>query len=121
MKSEELPRDHATFQVSFLYFESWYVNLENASFDQQQVQRELGYRVPGIASIEATLDSRSPANAPDLQAIVMTYLTRIASRVRDASTNDFRQYWNEDSNQNPPRPSPRQSQRRHPYPLTGGH
>ncbi len=64
---------------------------------QTVVSRDASYERPELAAIRATLDNAAPANAADLAALALDRLDEMAGAIRHTSTNDWRQYWNEDT------------------------
>ena len=79
----------------------WRDVLSRASDDQRVIRRDSGYRHPDIGQVCRTLNGGSPANAGDLAALVRDRLRETAVRIRTGNTDDWRPYWNEDSNGKP--------------------
>ncbi|MCY3963661.1 MAG: ATP-binding protein [Acidobacteria bacterium] len=72
------------------------------AFDRRVVaDRDSSYKRPELDQIRATLDNRGPANAADLAALALDRLDELAGAIRHANTNEWRQYWNEDTNGQP--------------------
>ena len=82
----------------------WQPELLRARDDQRVVRRDATYRHPGVEQVCRTLHDGQPANAGDLAALVMDRLDEIADRIRNDNTDDWRQYWNEDSHGRPVKP-----------------
>lgn len=75
----------------------WRYSLSCAADDQRVNRRDSGYRHPTVEEVRQTLAGGTPSNAGDLAALVLDRLQHIASCIRLGNTNDWRQYWNEDS------------------------
>lgn len=87
----------------------WHDELSRAQASQRIIRRDAEYRHPDIEQVRATLQNGPPANASDLAALVTDRLREIAGRIRTGNTNDWRQYWNEDSHGRPQEPKPENS------------
>jgi hypothetical protein len=93
--------------VPFLPYCPWLHSLRRAVETQRIAQRIAGLRRLGAAEICRVLANREPANAADLAALTYEHLRDLARKIRDGSTNDYRQYWNlDESNKKPVRPKP---------------
>ena len=79
----------------------WRPALVDAADRQGAVRRDAEFRHPGTAQVLETLDNRSPANAADLAALTVDFVEEISRNIRDGNTNDWRQYWNQDSHRRP--------------------
>ena len=67
--------------------------------DQQVVtHRNATFPVPDLLAVQHTLANDRPANPADLAALVAAKLEFLATRIRHGNTDDWRQYWSEDSN-----------------------
>lgn len=75
----------------------WHDHLERARDDQRVVHRDAAYRHPDLDHFHHSLQDGEPANAGDLAALVHDRLTAVVSRLRTTNTEEWRQYWNEDS------------------------
>ncbi len=82
----------------------WRPVLLRARDDQRIVRRDAAYRHPDVEQVCQTLNGGLPANAGDLAALVTDRLDEIADRIRNGNTDDWRQYWNEDSHGRPAKP-----------------
>ncbi len=80
---------------------AWQSNLQLAVDRQTVARRDASWERPDLAAIRATLDNAAPANAADLAALAADRLDELATTIRHANTNDWRQYWNEDANGQP--------------------
>ncbi len=72
----------------------WRDSLQRARFEQLAARREAGFRHPKIGQVVSTLKNEVPANAGDLAALVLDTLQDMAKRIRNSSTDDYKQYWN---------------------------
>ena len=79
----------------------WRDQLVRARDDQRAVHRDAAYRHPDLEQLHHALRNQEPANAGDLAALVLDRLSTIASVIRTGNTDDWRQYWNEDSDRHP--------------------
>ena len=75
----------------------WQDVLAHAQDAQRVIRRDAGYRHAKIDQVCRTLDAGAPANAGDLAALVSDRLCDLAVKIRTGNTDDWRQYWNEDS------------------------
>ena len=82
----------------------WHDVLLQARDTQRVIRRDADYHHPDIKKVCRTLDSRSPANAADLAALLVDMLDEIARQIQTGNTDDWRQYWNEDSHGRPCKP-----------------
>ena len=89
--------------------ERWNGELSRAQDSQRIIRRDAEYRHPDIEQVRSTLRNGPPANIADLAALVTDRLREIARRIRTGNTNDWRQYWNEDSHGRPQEPKPENS------------
>ena len=65
------------------------------------IYRDAAYRHPSLEQICRTLSNQAPANPSDLAALVLDRLIDLAAKIRTGNTDDWRQYWNEDSDGKP--------------------
>ena len=82
----------------------WHDHLERARDDQRIVHRDAAYLHPDLDHFHSSLKDGEPVNAGDLAALVHDRLVAVASRLRTTNTDDWRQYWNEDSHGRPETP-----------------
>ena len=103
-----LPDEDATRTLEELAAEPklsrWRTTLMRARDDQRLIRRDAAYRHPDVEQVCRTLQGGQPTNAGDLAALVMDRLDEIADRIRNGNTDDWRQYWNEDSHGRPVKP-----------------
>ncbi len=90
----------------------WHHPLTRALDDQRVIRRDHEYHHPTFEQVIETLNGGAPADASDLTALVLDRLDYIAIRVRSGNTDDWKQYWNEDSYGKPTAPKPEQSSTR---------
>jgi hypothetical protein len=85
----------------------WHNRLRHAAHTQRIARRKASFRHLDAAEVCHTLANREPAKAADLAALVYAHLRDLARKIRDGSTNDYRQYWSlDESNKRPLRPKP---------------
>ena len=87
----------------------WRPYILRARDDQRVVRRDAAYRHPEVEQICRTLDGAAPANAADLAALVTDRLVELGDRIPNGNTDDWRQYWNEDSHGRPCKPKHEES------------
>ena len=75
----------------------WRDRLERARDQQRVLLRDAAYRHPDLDRFHGALADEEPANAGDLAALLLDRLEDIASTIRTANSDDWRQYWNENS------------------------
>lgn len=105
------PSDDARRQLGQLLalpkLASWHNRLQHAAHAQRIARRKASFRHLDTAEVCRTLANREPANAADLTALTYAHLRDLARKIRDGSTNDYRQYWSlDESNKKPLRPKP---------------
>ena len=79
----------------------WHNHMRRAMHTQRIARRKAEFRPPNMVEVCHTLANREPANAADLAALAYDHLRDLAHKIRDGSTNDYRQYWNYDENHKP--------------------
>ena len=87
----------------------WRGQLDQARDAQRVIHRDAAYRHPSVEQVRSTLSNRSPSNAGDLAALLVDLIDEIAIRIRTGNTDDWHQYWNEDSYGRPERPKREES------------
>lgn len=104
------PNDAARQQLERLLalspLAAWHDRLKHAAHTQRIAWRKAAARRLEPAEICRTLANREPANAADLAALTDAHLRDLARKIRDGSTNDYRQYWSYDVAGKPERPKP---------------
>ncbi|MDI6746360.1 MAG: hypothetical protein QMD17_04375 [Rhodocyclaceae bacterium] len=84
----------------------WQNRLRHAAQAQRIARRKAEFRPPNVAEVCRTMANMQPANAADLAALTYDHLRDLAHKIRDGSTNDYRQFWSYDTNGKPDRPKP---------------
>lgn len=85
----------------------WHNSLRGALHTQRIARRKASFRRLGVEEVSHTLANLQPASAADLAALALDHLRDIARKIRDGSTNDYRQYWSYDeSNKKLDKPKP---------------
>ena len=87
----------------------WRGILDQARDAQWTIHRDAAYRHPNVEQIHQTLNNRDPANVSDLAALLVDLLDEVAIRIATGNTDDWRQYWNEDSYGRPQKPKHEES------------
>ena len=82
----------------------WRVDLEQAQYRQRIVRRDASYRHPDIWEVRQTLSNQAPSNAGDLASLLTDRIDKLAVRIRTTNTDDWLQYWNENSQGHPVTP-----------------
>ena len=110
---ESMPDQDATHALEVLTTDPalsrWRGQLERARDTQRVIHRDAAYRHPSVEQVHSTLSNRSPANASDLAALLVDLLDEVAIRITTDNTDDWRQYWNEDSYGRPQKPKHEES------------
>lgn len=75
----------------------WHDSLRGALYTQRIARRKASFRPLGAERISRTLANLQPASAADLAALALDHLRDIGRKIRDGSTNDYRQYWSYDA------------------------
>ena len=71
----------------------WTEVVEYSLSVQQATTREALFRAPDPAAVALVIANLAPANAADLQALVVQYLGDIEAELRGADTHLIRQFW----------------------------
>jgi hypothetical protein len=74
----------------------WRSELRAALHSQRNARRKATFRPTSVEAVSLTLANLQPANAADLAALTFDHLCDIARKIRDGSTNDYKQYWSYD-------------------------
>lgn len=85
---------------------AWRNELRHHQEAQRVVSREAHFRRPLISEVVHTLANAEPANAADLQALLVQHLRDMARDDRDGNTTGYRRYWNVDRHGRPLKPRP---------------
>ena len=84
--------------------EAWHEALRQSLDEQVVARRSAVFSIPSLRSVQQALASGAPANAADLSALTVAALEEIACYVRDGNTDGWRQFWDESSASESPRP-----------------
>ena len=84
---------------------NWHYRLSAARDAQRVILRDTLYEHPTLENIIETLDNGAPSNPADLVALLVDVLGELALQIRKGVTDDWRQYWDEGSGEQAPRPS----------------
>lgn len=97
-----LPKSYASKALVELSSDSalrhWQYTIDRAWDSQRVLYRDAAYRHLDAEKILRTLSNKAPSSPADLAALVADRLEEMAIRIPASNTNDWRQYWNEDSN-----------------------
>ena len=85
---------------------SWRSRIMDAAHRQKPIRREAEFNYFALSQVLATLDRKSPANAPDLAALTYEKLKEIGHDLHHGNASGWRQYWNVDRYTRPQRPRP---------------
>lgn len=88
---------------------AWRYHLLVAVDQQATIARDSSYKRPGVKQVRAALDDLAPANAADLAALGLDRLGELSTTIRQANTNEWGQYWNEDEHGRPSAPKHEES------------
>ena len=75
----------------------WHDQLSQAQDAHRVIWRDAGYCHLNIDQVCRTLNGGTPANAGDLAGLVKDWLCEISVQIRTGNTDDWRQYWNEET------------------------
>ncbi|WP_211103496.1 hypothetical protein [Azospirillum sp. TSA2s] len=73
---------------------SWRDSFAHAAARQVRVRREALFQHADVAQVVTALDGGAPANAADLQALVVQHLEDIAEEIRTGSGDAWKTFWN---------------------------
>ncbi|MYH48911.1 MAG: hypothetical protein F4151_05110 [Gammaproteobacteria bacterium] len=82
----------------------WHARLGTEHDEQVVARRNATFSVPDLLAIQNTLANDRPANPADLAALVADKLEILAAQIQRGNTDDWRQYWNEDSRRQTTKP-----------------
>lgn len=93
--------------VSLPVLAHWHSELRAALHSQRIARRKATFRPVSVEAVSHTIADLQPANAADLAALTFEHLRDIAKKIRNGSTNDYKQYWSLDQgNKKPGKPKP---------------
>ncbi len=87
----------------------WRDYLAHAVADQARRRREAQFRYPELPQVIETLRNGRPANARDLQCLIVEHLSVLHERLRHGPTDGYKTFWNVDSFGRPVSPRPEES------------
>jgi hypothetical protein len=106
---KELTRE-ATLALSELQdnpdLAEWFDEIAYVRANQARQRRDYVFKHHNVAEVIDILNQGPPANAADLQAVVMSHLHAIAEELRHGSTDGWKGMWNVDSYGKPIQPRP---------------
>ena len=71
----------------------WKEQLERALYNQRLTQRKAFFKPASVSQVAETLANRKPANAADLWALTVDFVTQLRDEIRNGNTDDYDQYW----------------------------
>ena len=71
----------------------WKEQIERGLYNQRLTQRKAFFEPASVNDVAQTLANRKPANAADLWALTVDFVTQLRDEIRNGNTNDYRQYW----------------------------
>lgn len=79
---------------------AWHDHLKHAFAAYMRARREALFRYADVEHVVDALAHQAPANAADLQAIVIDHLRDLARYYRDGATDGWKAFWNTDKHGN---------------------
>lgn len=73
----------------------WRHYLQNVAEKQRTSRRQSEFTHCGVDELLQTLEKKKPANMDDLVVLLLEDLDEMSKKIRDGSTNDWHQYWNQ--------------------------
>ncbi len=73
----------------------WRIYLQDATDEQRSLRRQSEFTHCGVDELLQTLDEKRPANMDDLVVLLLEDFDEMGKKIRDGSTNDWHQYWNQ--------------------------
>ena len=108
-----VPSESATNALESLIsdrdMKSWHSYLLDAAYRQSMIRNEASFHHCTVEQILETLENRSPANAADLAALTLEYISEISKNIRHGNESGWRQFWNVDKDNKPISPRPENS------------
>jgi len=96
-KLESIPNDEANRALEDLLaldeLARWHTALRGALYRQRRALREAKFQYPTIDEVSRTIQNLAPANVADLAALTLDHLRDLKKHIRDADTDDYKQYW----------------------------
>lgn len=95
------PDDEATQALTNLHqrhdMKQWQDTLKRVLYDQRIARRKALFKPATVKQVCNTLANLQPANAADLWALTVAHLEALIGEIRNGNTNDYRQYWANDT------------------------
>lgn len=82
----------------------WHASVRHAQAQHARIRREATFKHPSPKAIRAALAAGPPANAADLQAVVVDVLERLQYELKTDDTTPWKRYWSLDSYGRPTAP-----------------
>ena len=105
------PSRTATETLSYLVADDslskWRIYLQNAVDKQYSLRRQSEFKHRSVGEIIQALDKKKPASMDDLVVLLMEDFDEMSKKIRDGSTNDWHQYWNQSPKRRPKEWSPK--------------
>lgn len=99
------PSPTATEALSHLVADNslsqWRIHLQDAADEQSSLRRQSEFVHCGVDELLQTLEKKRPANMDDLVVLLLESFDEMGKKIRDGSTNDWHQYWNQSPKRNP--------------------
>ena len=93
------PSPTATETLSHLVADNslsqWRIYLQDAADEQSSLRRQSEFVHCGVDELLQTLDKKKPASMGDLVVLLLEDFDEMSKKIRDGSTNDWHQYWNQ--------------------------
>ncbi|MCS6296701.1 MAG: hypothetical protein H8K09_10735 [Nitrospira sp.] len=84
----------------------WRIEIAHVLATQGRQRRELAFKYPSVTQVIETLNKGRPANAADLQALVVSQLEVLREELRNGPTDGWKAMWNVDGYGRPTGPRP---------------
>ena len=85
----------------------WRIYLQDAADEQSSLRRQSEFAYYGVDELLQALDKKRPANMDDLVVLLLESFGEMGKKIRDGSTNDWHQYWNQLPKRRPKEWSPK--------------
>lgn len=93
------PSPTATEALSHLVADNslsqWRIYLQDAADEQSSLRRQSEFVHCSVDELLQTLDKKKPASMDDLVVLLLEGFDEMRKKIRDGSTNDWHQYWNQ--------------------------
>ncbi|MCY4611427.1 MAG: hypothetical protein OXC38_07010 [Gammaproteobacteria bacterium] len=85
----------------------WRIYLQDAADKHYSLRRQSEFTHCSVSEVLRALDQNKPANMDDLVVLLLEDFNEMGKKIRDGSTNDWHQYWNQSPKQSPEEWSPK--------------